>query len=160
MFCWLCISIYLRNKNQLDAPFILNLFHQSISKCFGHICSPSSGGILYIYSNWYVFCFSVDCLLARLYIYSIPPDDGLQICPKHVEVNWRNKLRIKSASSWFLSHNHSSPFHFTSLTFRHRASCILGQAFHYSPENAFYIFNQHIYISLSDICLTVHHWYK
>ena len=24
------------------------------------------------------------------------------------------------------------------LTFRHRASCILGQAFHYSPENAFY----------------------
>ena len=33
----------------------------------------------------------------------------------------------------------------TKLTFRHRASCILGQAFHYSPENAFYIFNQQIY---------------
>ena len=32
-----------------------------------------------------------------------------------------------------------------SLTFRHRASRILGQAFHYSPENAFYIFNQQIY---------------
>ena len=31
------------------------------------------------------------------------------------------------------------------LTFRHRASYILGQAFHYSPENAFYIFNQQIY---------------
>ena len=31
------------------------------------------------------------------------------------------------------------------LTFRHRASCILGQAFHYSPENAFYILNQQIY---------------
>ena len=31
------------------------------------------------------------------------------------------------------------------LTFRHRASCILVQAFHYSPENAFYIFNQQIY---------------
>jgi hypothetical protein len=31
------------------------------------------------------------------------------------------------------------------LTFRHRASCILGQAFLYSPENAFYIFNQQIY---------------
>ena len=30
------------------------------------------------------------------------------------------------------------------LTFRHRASCILGQAFHYSPENAFYMFNQQI----------------
>ena len=31
------------------------------------------------------------------------------------------------------------------LTFRHRASCILGQAFHYSLENVFYIFNQQIY---------------
>jgi hypothetical protein len=32
-----------------------------------------------------------------------------------------------------------------SLTFRHRASCILVQAFHFSPENAFYIFNQQMY---------------
>ena len=32
-----------------------------------------------------------------------------------------------------------------SLTFRHRASSLLGQAFRYSPENAFYIFNQQIY---------------
>ena len=31
------------------------------------------------------------------------------------------------------------------LTFRHHASCTLGQAFHYSTENAFYIFNQQIY---------------
>ena len=45
----------------------------------------------------------------------------------------------------------------TVLTFRHRASCILGQAFHYSPENAFYIYLINKYISLSDICLTVHH---
>ena len=44
----------------------------------------------------------------------------------------------------------------SSLTFRHRASCMLGQAFHYSPENAFYIYNQHIYFII-DICLTVHH---
>ena len=29
--------------------------------------------------------------------------------------------------------------------FRHRASCILEQAFHYSPVNAFYIFNQQLY---------------
>ena len=41
-----------------------------------------------------------------LYIYSIPPDDGLQICPKHVEVDWRSKLRINSASSWFLLHRY------------------------------------------------------
>ena len=35
--------------------------------------------------------------------------------------------------------------HYAHLTFRHRASCILGQSFHYSPENALYIFNQQIY---------------
>jgi len=52
------------NENQLDALFILSLFRQSTSTCFGHICSPSSGGILYVYSNWYVFCFLVDCLLS------------------------------------------------------------------------------------------------
>jgi hypothetical protein len=63
--------------------------------------------LYYIYNNnWYVLCFLVDCLLAGLrwnlvnrqstkkrntykllYIHSIPPDDGLQICPKHVEVD-------------------------------------------------------------------------
>ena len=31
------------------------------------------------------------------------------------------------------------------LIFRHRASCIQGQAFRYFPENTFYIFNQQIY---------------
>jgi len=44
------------NKNQLGALFILTLFPQSTSTCFGHICSPSSGGRLYIYNNWYVLC--------------------------------------------------------------------------------------------------------
>jgi hypothetical protein len=70
--------------------------------------------------NWYMLYCSVDRLLAELRwptdsqlkkntsqllnIYSIPPDDGLQICLKHVEVDWRNKLRIISASSWFSLH--------------------------------------------------------
>ena len=39
-----------------------------------------------------------------LYTHSIPPDDGLKMCPKHVEFYWRNKLRINIASSWFLLH--------------------------------------------------------
>jgi len=38
----------------------------------------------------------------------------------------------------------SGPKRVIELTFRHRASCTLGQAFHYSPENAFYLFNQQI----------------
>jgi hypothetical protein len=122
MFCWPCISIHLCNKTQLDALFILGLFHQSTSTCFRHMCSPSSGGILYIYNNWYVQYFLVDYLSAfhlnpanrhstknhsmyqLLYIYSIPPDDVLHICLKHVEVDWWNKLRINSTSSWVLLH--------------------------------------------------------
>jgi hypothetical protein len=28
------------------------------------VAHPPSGGILYIYNDWYVLCFSVDCLLA------------------------------------------------------------------------------------------------
>ena len=60
---------------------------------------------------------SVDCLLAGsrwnsvpswpisvVAYYSIPPDDVLQLCPKHVQVDWWNKLRINSASSLFLLH--------------------------------------------------------
>jgi len=50
----------------------------------------------------FTFCWPASRYIYQLYIYSIPPDDGLQICPKHVEVDWRNKLTINSASSWFL----------------------------------------------------------
>jgi len=49
MFCWRCISIHLCHKNQIDAIFILTLFRQLTSACFGHICSRSLGGTLYIY---------------------------------------------------------------------------------------------------------------
>ena len=49
-----------------------------------------------------------------------------------------NRTTVLSKNIW--THKHSYL-----LTFRHRASCILGQAFHYTPENAFYIFNQQIY---------------
>jgi len=46
IYCELC------NENQIDAQFILSLFRQSTSTRFGHIYSPSSGDILYIYNNW------------------------------------------------------------------------------------------------------------
>jgi hypothetical protein len=41
-----------------------------------------------------------------LYIYSIPPGDGLQICPERVEVDRRNKLKINSASSRLSLHGY------------------------------------------------------
>ena len=54
-----------------------------------------------------------------------------KLCGGH---NWTTVM-LGNNSKWQLLY----------LIFRHRASCILGQAFHYSPENAFYIFNQQIY---------------
>jgi hypothetical protein len=62
MFCWLCISIH---------PFVMktNLMHCLSSVYF--VIQPLhvsgifvSGGILYMYNNWYVLCFLVDSLLA------------------------------------------------------------------------------------------------
>ena len=44
------------------------------------------------------------CVCIYIYIYSISPDDGLKICPKHVVVDSRNKLRLNSASIWYLLH--------------------------------------------------------
>ena len=60
--------------------------------------------------SWLSVCQPTDSQLKKqntyqlLYIYSIPSDDGRQICPKHVQIDWQNKLRTNSASSWFLLH--------------------------------------------------------
>jgi hypothetical protein len=46
------------NTNQLDALFILNLFRQTTSTCFGCIYCPSSGGVHCIYTaigTYYTF---------------------------------------------------------------------------------------------------------
>ena len=102
MLFWPRISVHPCNENQLDALFIFSLFRQSTSTNFGHICSPSSGGTIYIHNTYQL-----------LYIYSIPPDDGQQICPKHVQVDWRNKLRTNSVSSWFHYTKIYSYFHFS-----------------------------------------------
>ena len=110
MLWHLCALLW--NENQLGALFVLRSFRQSTSTCFGHICSQSSGGTLYIYNNWYLSWnfipirrkdnqLTAQHIPVFVYIYSIPPDDGLQICPKHVEFDCRNKLRLSSASSWF-----------------------------------------------------------
>ena len=63
-----------------------------------------------------------------------------QVCSQCIKKNtYLNLLPSKLHINNFLH------FLFPALTFRHRASCILGQAFRYSPENAFYIFNQQMY---------------
>jgi len=119
MFCGPRISIHPCNENQLVALFYPQFILSVTLYMFQHICSPSSGGILYIYKklvcivlfSWLLSKFHPNLANRQstkrhntyqlLYIYSIPPDDGLQICPKHVGVDRRNTLRTNSASSWF-----------------------------------------------------------
>ena len=70
-----------------------------------------------VYNNWYVLCFSVDCLLAGQQTVNWTAQYVLIVVyiqynswwwatnmPEHVEVDWWNKLRINSSSSWFLLH--------------------------------------------------------
>ena len=79
------------------------------------------------------------------------------VCFRNLDVSkFKNKcmdnnasVSLQQSANWKLSsHGYcdcSRAKYQISWTFRHRASCILRQAFHYSPENAFYIFNQQIY---------------
>jgi hypothetical protein len=47
----ICVHLAnLCNENQLDALFILDLFRQTSSTCFGHVYCSSSGGIHCIYT--------------------------------------------------------------------------------------------------------------
>jgi hypothetical protein len=63
----------------------------------------------------------------RIYEANIPELDERFVCCYNLLCEYAKVLRTRCS------------------TFRHRASCILGQAFRYSPENAFYIFNQQVY---------------
>jgi hypothetical protein len=70
--------IYSYNKSQRDALF-LNFILIYNSTCFGQTYCPSSG-VLILYSQQLVFVI-------------LTPDDGQQICPKHVELYIKIKLR-------------------------------------------------------------------
>ena len=73
-------------------------------------------------------------------MYSIPPDDGLKICPKYVEVDWRNKLRINSASSWFGLYYTDAACKIDSLTETfvgaENSSTVLASALHEGEQSA------------------------
>jgi len=104
-------SAYFTNQT-LHVSGICVAHHQEIYCIYIYI-------YIYIYNSWYVFVLFSWLSVGRpvnrpsiekhntyqlLYIYSISPGDGLQICPKHVEFDWRNKLKIGGVSGWFLLH--------------------------------------------------------
>ena len=61
-------------------------------------------------------------------------------CTIHVIMQY-----IEPVSEWSCWRMFIETLPHSELTFRHRASSIQGQTFRYSPENAFYVFNQQIY---------------
>ena len=72
-------------------------------------------------------------------LYSFLPNTFLAFCTRHVSN--QHSLFLAAWVRTFetaLVTTHAN----CTLNFRHRASSILGQAFNYSPENAFDIFNQ------------------
>ena len=73
MLCLPCISIYSNKETPTWCTIYLQYISSSTSTCFGRIYSSSSGGTPYGYNNKYQL----------LYPYGVPPDDGLQIRPKH-----------------------------------------------------------------------------
>ena len=78
---------------------ITNLLHYLSSVYF--VSQPVHVSSVFVVHHQEVYCIYTT-ICTNCCIYSIPPDDELQICPKHVEVDWQNKLRINSAASWFL----------------------------------------------------------
>ena len=89
---------------------------------------------LYLFTRvlWWATPFSLLSYTSRQLVQNLEIDHSfLNTCPQH-------SLSFSLGMHYALET--------VSLTFRHRASCILGQAFHSSPENAFYIFNQQIYL--------------
>ena len=81
-----------------------NLMHNLSAVYF--ISQPLHVSGIFVANHQEVYCIytTICTCFIYIYIYRIPPDDGLQKCPKHVQVNWRNKLRINSASLWVLLH--------------------------------------------------------
>jgi hypothetical protein len=92
VYC-LCVNVYRTTANQVSTQFQFNnnnncSYFNLLTTMF---ISLSNFKLLYLQYNTYQL----------LYIYSECHLMMGNIGPKHVEVEWRNKLRINSASSWF-----------------------------------------------------------
>jgi hypothetical protein len=83
-------SILVQHTNTMQ--YFFTSFRYHTSTCFGLICSPSSGG--QVYNVAMVLLLLLQRLSAGLEsnnstiatLYTWPPDDELQMSPKHVEV--------------------------------------------------------------------------
>ena len=141
--------------------FIIRINTSICLYCMNITCENSTGNLKLRCTRWRSWL--KQCATSRKVASSIP-DEVVGICHWHKPSGHTTVLRsthpltemIARADnlanfmywlSWNLGASTSWNPQDLSMpsVFRHRASCILGQAFRYSPENAFYIFNQQIY---------------
>jgi len=83
-------SIWCEDRNSSLRVKKTNLMRYLSSVCFFN--QPLHVSAIFVAHHQEVY--SIYTKSTNCCIYSIPPDDGLQIWPKHVEVDLRNKLRI------------------------------------------------------------------
>ena len=67
---------------------------------------------------------------------------------------------IKPVTEWFCWRMFKETWPHSELTFRHRASSIYRDRRFATLQRTLFIYLINKYISLADICWTVHHWYK
>ena len=146
-------------NNQPDAQFFFFIRLFQFSTRFDQNSAHHQENQMYQYNFWYMSPTQCD-IYQKLYWYNWFSWWWALFCSKRVD-NWNKRIRKKRrivrqvgylqelvAEYVYITETFdvraTKLFQFP-LTFRHRASCVLGQAFHYSPENTFYIFNQQIY---------------
>ena len=94
--------IYSYDRSQQDVP-LLNFILIYNSTCFGQTYYPSTGDLI-LYSQQLVSV--ILFMLIVCFEYSIKtPDDGQHVCPKHVEMYIKIKLR-NNTPCWLLSYEY------------------------------------------------------
>ena len=106
-------------------------------------------------AGWYTFCLlrlrqHIPWKVGTFLPVHVPEDQNINICcyENIICISYFVMILLCNVTVYG-GNNLCSSAHafivFWCLTFRHCVSSVLGQAFCYSPENAFYIFNQQIY---------------
>ena len=135
-WAYICPKHVEKSNKHIKKIYALSLFylqHICLTVCSFNCCKHSSRADFHIY----ILCCAER--LRNLVIFSL----GYSL----IQMLYKMLRRFHISEPVLISvfENVEKTTHWIMLTFRHHASCILGQAFHYSPENVFYIFNQQIY---------------
>ena len=141
-------AICMQDKNtRTHNIYQFSLFHGK--NCYANV--PQSYVIRTLpalYVQVYFLTFKVTSLFLNVKVINIY---SFTVDWRSVNINRFYSRRTASYSKGIVGFLQFFPYQFLDITFNLQAPCVLciGQAFRYSPENAFYIFNQQIYFIIS-----------